>query len=158
MLSPYSKDRVGSTGESGSDLLFTVLALHLVAVTTAKLHSPAISFCQLPRVFRLSALRISSTLHRAGISSLQDIQQGTYVQTQNCVEGLAYVLGVRVPLKQGAKSQAKGQGSSEGQGRDELQREPDSAVTSHRHKKRPEGRARSLIALLAKAAFRLVSG
>lgn len=74
------------------------------------------------------------------------------------MEGLAYVLGIRVLLKQGAKSPAKSLGSSEVQGRDELQREPDSTLTSHRHAKRLEGRARSLIALLAKAAFRPVSG
>lgn len=46
------------------------------------------------------------------------------------------MLGIRVLPKQGAKSRAKGLGSSEGQGRDELQREPDSTLTSHRHQKR----------------------
>lgn len=41
-------------------MLFTVLALHLVAVSRAQLQNPAVSVLQLPPVFRLSALPISS--------------------------------------------------------------------------------------------------
>lgn len=67
---PYLKDHLGSRGESGLHLLFTVLAVQLVAVTGARLHSSAISFYQFPQLFMLSALH--RILCRVGISSLHD--------------------------------------------------------------------------------------
>lgn len=86
------------------------------------------------------------------------IQWGTSVQTPNWVEGLPNMLGIRVLLKQGAKSPVKDLGSSKGQGQDDLHRESDSMLIRHRREKKASGQGEVLITSLAKAAFWPASG